>query len=638
MKTSHKYLFAAALTALSLTSCTDWLDQESLSNVTTSSYFTNASDFDAAANNLYGQLDCVLYDNGTDLNQINDDELSGNNGASTKDDVYNNQYKRLRTVNNLIEQAVNYTGTGNIDNALGTAYFFRAWFHFRLLQRFGGVTLALEVPQTGSDFVWGPRNSRYEVVASILDDLNKAQSLMASTTKTSTANNGKLTIEAVSAFKARVCLYEGTWEKYNGRGAEDTTNGDGTSFGAGTAMPSGYPSVQELLTMAKNESAKFVGSGAYGSEYSIWMECEDHAIDDYDRTSYRYLFTLENSAANPFGADKASNNESILRRCYEASERSTGIDGTHAQPCSGNRKLMDMFLCEDGLPINISPLFQGYNGLDSEFKNRDARMASNFQQIGHAYWSANNEHGVYANWTMAPGDEAANNAPGIFAPILTTYSAGTYNNNNGYAGMKFEFEARRDEGHSADLMLIRYPEMLLTYAEATMELSGNISDQELDQTINVIRKRAHIANLTNALVNTYGLDMKEEIRRERAIELFGEGFRLVDLCRWGIAEEELQRPICTYYSEYEGQPTQLTLVDRPGFPGTKMYDDAVWTGHKITEDQPQSTYAAGMPKVKKGALILIEKNHRNFSKKNYLMAIPTDQIELNSELKQNPNW
>lgn len=125
-------------------------------------------------------------------------------------------------------------------------------------------------------------------------------------------------------------------------------------------------------------------------------------------------------------------------------------------------------------------------------------------------------------------------------------------------------------------MLIRLPEMLMVYAEAVMELDGGISDADLNKTVNVIRKRAHIADLTNALVDTYGLEMIEEIRRERTLELWGEGFRRLDLCRWGIAEEELSRPVCTYYVSYEGVPTQIATDDRPGHPGEKMYDASVW--------------------------------------------------------------
>ena len=643
MKTK-KYIFilASALT-LSATSCAGWLDQEPLSNGTTSAYFKNASDFESAANNLYSHLqgynkNYSIYDNGTDLNYLHNAELSGNNGAPKSDDYYKNPYTYLRHVNNLLSQAESYGG-GDIDQPIGTAYFFRAWWHFNLLQRYGGITLALQIPQTNSDFVWGARNSRYEVISSILSDLSQAQQLLKAKTKTSTGNDGSVTLEAVCAFKARVCLYEATWEKYNGRGAEDVTNGDGKSFGAGSNIPSDYPSINELFTIAKNESAKFVSGGEFANNYSIWMECEDHGINYYDKTSYYYLFGLEEGDSNPYGVSKSTNNESILRKCYDYSLQAYGGQNiTHSEPCGGSRKLMDMFLCEDGLPIHISPLFKGYIGFKDEFENRDARMKVGFKQIGNFYWSCNNEYGKSADYSMEPSDDS-DNLGGIYAPVLTTYSASTYNGQNGYPGRKYTQERERPTTQeSADLMLIRLPEMLVTYAEATIELSGNITDADLNNTINIIRKRAHIANLTNALVSTHGLDMKEEIRRERTLELYGEGFRLIDLCRWGIAEVELTRPICTYYASYEGVDTELATSDKPGYPGTKIYDATVWADYKITVDTDQSVYTAGMPKVKTGCLITTPVKDRNFSKRDYLQAIPTDQLTLNEQLTQNPKW
>lgn len=646
MKTNKYILALASAAILSMTACTDWLDQEPMSNVTTGSYFKTASDFKSGANYLYSQVqgynsktNYSLWDNGTDLSYLYLSELSGNDGAPISDDCYKQPYEYLRKVNDLLAQAQNYTGGEDINSSVGTAYFFRAWWHFNLLQRFGGVALALEVPATGSDFVWGARNSRYEVVNSILADLTEAQRLMADVTKTSTGNDGSLTIEAVCAFKARVCLFEGTWEKYNGRGAEDVTNGDGTSYGAGAFIPSDYPSVTELLTMAKTEAGKFVSGGIYSNEYSIWMECEEHAIDAYDRMSYFYLFALEEADSNPYGVTKSSNNEAIFRKCYDYNlQVYGGTNITHSEPCGGSRKLMDMYLCTDGLPIHISPLFKGYHAFNDEFENRDARMISIFKQIGKAYWSCNNEHGKAADYKISP-DEAEDNLGGIYAPVLTSYSASTYNANNGYVGRKFCQERERPTTQeSADYMLIRLPEMLVAYAEAEVELNGNISNADLDKTVNVIRKRAHIASLTNELVSAYGLDMKEEIRRERTLELWGEGFRRSDLCRWSIAEVELSRPVCTYYASYEGVATEVATEDKPGYPGNKMYEPSVWVNHMVMEDMVQSTYTAGMPTVKTGCLITAPKSERNFSKKNYLQPIPTDQIAVNGNLKQNPQW
>ena len=69
----------------------------------------------------------------------------------------------------------------------------------------------------------GKRASRYEVVKAILDDLDTAIFNLKNTTVSSTSNDGYVTIEAAKAFKARVRLYEGTWEKYNGIGTADPT-------------------------------------------------------------------------------------------------------------------------------------------------------------------------------------------------------------------------------------------------------------------------------------------------------------------------------------------------------------------------------------------------------------------------------
>jgi starch-binding outer membrane protein, SusD/RagB family len=630
MNTKKYILFVASVvTVIFNAGCTDWLNQEPLSNVTQASYFENLAQFqagsDAIQSNCYGYATnfssneslALNYDMGSDLNSAPNSEISGTDGAPSSSDYYTNPYKSLRLVNNLINQGEAYSGKDDISEPMGQAYYFRAFWHFFLLKRYGGVAIATSLPSTDSELVTGARASRYEVAEQILTDLDKAISLLSATTKTSTGNDGHVDIEAACAFKARVCLFEGTWEKYNGRGSSDSTNGDDTTSGAGTTIPSNYPSVIELLTMAQTESTKFVSGGTYASEYSIWKGVE--TTTNYEKQSPFYYFCLEDAGSNPAGLTKASNNESIWRKVYDYSLSVYGGSNlTHTAPAGGSRKLMDMFLCIDGLPVNISPLFQGYNGLNSEFENRDSRMSALYEQIDSCYWSG--EY-VQANYSTTPKLGGANK----YVPGLTSYS------NIGYGGRKWCSEYRKTYYESADYNYIRLPELLLINAEATYELNGSITDDQLNKTINVIRGRAHIADLTNSLVSTYGLDMLQEIRRERAIELMGEGFRISDLCRWGIAEKELDRPTCSYYVSYGGSSTELGS-------STTIYDSSKWTGYITTEEQSQSTYTAGMPKLEPGALIIETANNRIFSKKNYLQAIPTDQISLNPKLLQNPKW
>ena len=111
--------------------------------------------------------------------------------------------------------------------------------------------------------------------------------------------------------------------------------------------------------------------------------------------------------------------------------------------------------------------------------------------------------------------------------------------------------------------------------------------------------------LSNSLVESKGLDMREEIRRERTIEFFNEGFRIDDLKRWKTAEVEMPMDIL----------------------GIK------YTG---TEFEGQWSDAANMEKNEDGCLIM--ESGRSWNSKNYLLPIPSDQMQLNPNLGQNPGW
>ncbi|XGA85226.1 RagB/SusD family nutrient uptake outer membrane protein [Polaribacter sejongensis] len=207
----------------------------------------------------------------------------------------------------------------------------------------------------------------------------------------------------------------------------------------------------------------------------------------------------------------------------------------------------------------------------------------------------------------------------------------------GYQGVKLTTEDKGSEtkDESFNYPHLRYAEVLLTYAEASVELGGGaISDSDLDISINKIRERSNVAPLTNALITPYAdLNMLGEIRRERAIELFGENQRFNDLKRWGIAEEELSHAVSTTYvigTEFE------TAVD-PKNPSSTIYNPSAFSYGTTTTEQSVSSYA-GIATTKPGALILDISGNRNFSISNYIDPIPSVQIDQNPELLQNPGW
>ena len=168
-----------------------------------------------------------------------------------------------------------------------------------------------------------------------------------------------------------------------------------------------------------------------------------------------------------------------------------------------------------------------------------------------------------------------------------------------------KIQSNEKEGY--DFPIIRYAEVLLNYAEAVYERDDKISNTDLNISLNLVRLRVNPAMtpLTNELITqNAGMDMRTEIRRERTIELFNEGFRLDDLTRWKTAETEM--------------PMDIVGIQ---WKGTEY--------EKVWANCPSETTAEGC--------IIIEKG-RKWEEKNYLFPLPSDQLQLNPNLQQNPGW
>ena len=163
--------------------------------------------------------------------------------------------------------------------------------------------------------------------------------------------------------------------------------------------------------------------------------------------------------------------------------------------------------------------------------------------------------------------------------------------------------------YSAVTPVIRYAEVLLNYAEAMYELgtTGKALDDALNISLNLVRLRVNpdMPKLTTSFASENSLNMREEIRRERTIELYNEGFRVDDLKRWNTAIVEMPKPIL----------------------GVK------WTG---TDFATSWAGASNMAKDSDGCLIL--ENSRRWGSKNDLYPLPVDQCQLNPNLGQNPGW
>lgn len=595
MKKILNYIITSGL-CLSIVACQkSFINLDPPAAFTDAVYFKQPSDFKAYTASFYGKLpgwDFGNMDNNSDLSaNVNGAGYDIGHGTIAVGGGGGWDYSGIRSCNILLSKAASYTGTGDISQYVGEAYFFRAFAYYGLLKSFGGVPLVTTVLDVNAPELQAPRNSRYEVVKQILTDLDAAISKLPSEQSIPNADKGRISKWAAEAVKAQVELYEATWEKYVGQ----TTDGDGITSGAGSK---GYDAgnVNKYLADAAAMSLDVMNNGGY----VLWNQ---NATASMANSSSWYLFNLEDAGSNPGGFDKTSNKEFILYNVYDYTYRQSGknISWTSWQ-LYPSRKFVDLAVCTDGLPPEKSPLFQGYHHAGDEFKNRDLRM------LNYLYASAT-------------------------APSSVTLDYGSLGS-SGYGNSKYAVykygpapNGRRTDGtESANWPIIRLAEVYLTYAEAVYELNGNITDGQLDASINKLRDRANVAHLTNALVTANGLDMKNEIRRERTVELYREGKRFDDLKRWGILEAALNP---SRLGRVVGDATYTTdFKDASGNP-TSSYKASSYVWGEEAVQTPAGTL---------NCVVVDSKANHTVQKKHYLWPISQDQINLNKNLLQNPGY
>ncbi|MCG8474311.1 MAG: RagB/SusD family nutrient uptake outer membrane protein [Cytophagales bacterium] len=531
------------------------------------SFFTEAKHYELFSNRFYYGLPNfnTLYsrENVSDLvaNWGGSPVSDGSYTPSPNSELWNSSYNIIRSASYLLEksQEADDKLKEAVKTYVGETHFFRAFAYFNLLRDFGGVPI-VKAPLALDDkeILYGPRNTREEVVNLILSDLNDAIEAIPMQADISGKNLGRISKEAAYAFKARVALFEGTWRKFRGQ--------DGNA----------------LLEEAVNASAEVLKSPSF--------ELFDKR-DALGEESYRYMFILDKLQSNPAFITKSANREYVLARRYDADFHPAWSPGGHNLP-SPTRKLADMFLCSDGLPIDKSPMFKGRNTITSEHENRDKRMTNILVVPKTKYWVTFPDE-MQRRWDNPDGG-------GFIYGVSFTNETTT-----GYFRRKGMVEIKKP--YSPDTPVIRLAEVMLIYAEALYERNGSVTDEQLNMSINKLRARVGMPALTNAFAAANGLNMQEEIRRERTIELFLEGHRIDDLRRWKTAETEMSQ-----------------ALKGVKYSGTQ-YEKEPWSSIDFKLDSD-------------GNIVYQKASNRVFEEKHYLFPLPTHQIELNPKLKQNPGW
>ena len=475
---------------------------------------------------------------------------------------------------------------------IGLAKFFRAWFYFEKVKRYGDVpwiNKALDV--TDTLMLFKKQDPRALVMDSVLADINYACQNIKTT---SDASKSLITKNIAYAYKARICLYEGTYRKYHTELNLQST-------------------ASTWLTQAADAAKVIMDQG-------VFKLYEGAGTD----LSYRAVFTTMTPVPN---------SEVMMAAIMDLALSVThAANWVHTSATTGIRfsfirTFINTYLNIDGTPFTNNPNYTTMVFKD-EVKSRDKRLKQ----------------------TIRLGDyKRLSSGIQVPTPPVFTYSY------TGYQPIKWCLDDVYYDTRNLNInpiSLFRYGEVLLNYAEAKAEL-GTLTDAEWALTIGALRKRAGITGgLTTkpTVVDPY-LQTKYfpgisdpvilEIRRERGIELCMEGFRFYDLMRWkrgellemewnGMYVPELNTPMDLNEDGKMDVAFYKTTKPSPAVSGVTYIDVA-----------PTVSGTPNPVRLKNdtsGEMTWLTTVARKWEDKKYNYPIPESHRLTNPALVQNPGW
>ena len=591
-----KLFFSIILFAVFFISCDNMLNVTPKTDYTDENFWKSENDLKGACNRLYQQLDFGGHDTRADDQfSKNADAISaGSRSIPAESGDWTDAYKRIFTANNIIEKGVNTPVDEKIRNKyLGEAYFFRAYNYFELVCKYGDVPLLLKVFDSTSDpdLKMG-RTPREDVIQQCYADLEFAAANLPTRADlegvTDEFARRRVTRSAALGLMVRIGLHEGTMQKYHNLGSD----------------------AQWKAHLQKSIDA-----------FNL-LKAEGHSL----YSDYQALFFDESNSANK---------EVLFAKAYGPNGGSGAgyTNHSYSGDCEGSyaisRTMLDTYLYADGLPREKSPLvispetsFNNVFGYEADGATlvadgkgaRDPRLAMSFWRINDPQDNATvTVGGAKIGWI--------NSGKGAYKPFDPQRPLG-YQQKKMFSGDRWG--ASRDY---TDRIIIRWGEMLISYAEALYELNGSISDAQLDETVNALRVRVNFGTkLTNAFVTSNGLNMLNEIRRERTVELMSENRRYADIIRWKIAENVLPKAVIG---------AKFTADE--AYNGTSQAGDPTFT-QWLTDNSGMvfGAFVYNEPSVR-----LIERaDTRRFNvAKDYYYPIPTFEIaQSDGNIVQNPGW
>lgn len=577
MKAINKIIIQGMAVAL-FNSCDLTLQPENA--VTPENYFQNKSDLELWTNQFYTLLDEPDASAGTNADDMIDkgmgQVIEGTRSAASETGW---SWTKLRHINYFLQHSSNCDDETARNQYNGVAQFFRAYFYFVKVRRYGDVPWYDQVlGSEDQELLVKARDSREFVMDQVLKDFQDAATSLP--TKSTETRNTRVTKWAALAFASQAALYEGTYRKYHG-----------------------LDNYEKYLEIAASTARQFIDE----SGFSLYKEGTE---------PYRDMFC----------ADNAKTTEVVLARAYnfEGLQLSHSVQFSIANLQMGfTRRFMNHYLMADGTRFTDK---QGYETMfyTDEVKNRDPRLQQtvlcpNYIQKGETTVTAN-DLTAYCGYRPIKfvGTKDHDGAAKSTSDWPLMRAAEVYLN---YAEAKAELGTLKQEDLDISINKIR---------ERAKMPDLNLTDANSNPDPYLAACYPNVEQGTNKGVIL-------EIRRERTIELVMEGLRQWDLFRWKEGKQMFNHYVPYYGIYVPGVGTYD--MDGDGKPDLEIYETTATSQcdnkKKLDKDiylsNGTSGYIIGFPKVTYG------KDWKE--ERDYLWPIPADQRVLTQGiLTQNPGW
>ena len=441
------YIISLCFVTIMWTGCDDILDVTPETDFSDQDFWQTENDLKGATVRLYQQLPFVIQDLRADewVSRNSNSISMGSRAVPTTSGDWTNAYQRIFATNNIIEKAVNAPIDENLINRyLADAHFFRAWHYFDLVTKYGDVPLVLKTfsSTTDPDLKMG-RSPRETVIQQIYEDLEFAAEWLPTradmASVTDEFDRRLVTRSAALGLMVRVGLYEGTFHKFHGLGNESLWRAH-------------LQKSIDSFNLLKSEGHELYTLGGVDNAYQTMF------LDEDNSTNKEIIF------AKAFGPNGMTGAGTVLQ----------GFTAGTAMGVQLSRTMIDTYLYADGLPREKSSLVvspetsfndvfgyeeDGLTPLAGGMGERDPRLEMSVWRI----YDPQDTEG-----TTVAGKEIAFHLTGTgpYKPDMSRRNASV-----GYTAKKI-FVGSTYNKDDADLIYIRWAEMLISYAEALYELNG----------------------------------------------------------------------------------------------------------------------------------------------------------------------